>query len=293
MSITVPYKVMPKGYRIRGNVRTGYRATVPYLVAWDDAFTFADQILGKTAAPAVGPITWITPYLFPATAARMYAQDFEIEPAGANGEVPIPTGGLKPGEYFTHAKVTVLFETPEMIQTVEDDPTSMSQLDPDNPITMCKQSVRSSGKMETRKGAHFIYDSDGKPVPGEFALPTTESQLVLTFPRVPYLPWKLIRPYLNKINSVELLGVGVGELLFEDMATDVTPGPNGGLQQSVQLVMSVTPESGVTWNHVPKPNGTLDLVRIAADSGSGSPRRIYGSADFREIFNQLSYTAGA
>jgi hypothetical protein len=94
---------------------------------------------------------------------------------------------------------------------------------------------------------------------------------------------------MNKLNSVPILGVGQGELLLEEMDTDVTPGPNGGIQQKLQLTFGVSPAPGVTWNHYYKPNGTLVLIRIAADAGSGSPRRVYAFANFLEIFEQITY----
>ncbi len=290
MPITVPFGVLARGYVITGDVRSGYKATVPYLVSWSDAFTFADEMLGKTTATAVGPITWVTPYLFPgSSSARLYAQRFTMEPCGADGSLPIPTQGLKPGEFFTHAKVVVEFETPQMVYGPGDDPSSQNQLDPSNPITMCRQRVRSGGKMETRKNGSYVYDSTSKPVPGDFAAPTSETKLELTFPRVPYLPWQLVRPYINTINSASILGVGEGELLLESMDTDVTPGPDGSLQEQLVLFFAVTPVPGVTWNHLPKPDGTLDLVRVAADIGSGSPRRIYAGSDFTEIFSKINY----
>lgn len=288
MAISVPFKVLAKGYEVTGDTRSGYRATVPYLVAWSDAFVFADEVMGATSAVTVGAVAWRLPYRFPAATANLYATRFRIQPVGADGTTGHALKGLYPGEFFTHALVTVEFETPEVMHTQSDDRGSLHQLDPNNPITMCEQSVRAGGKMETRKSGSYIYDDDSKPVPGDFAVPTSETKLVLRFPRVPYLPWQLIRPYLNKVNSVETLGVGAGELLLEDMDTAVQPDPSG-IKQVLQLTFAVSPTPGVTWNHLPKPDGTNVLVRVKADSGSGSPRRIYGTADFREIFNEITY----
>jgi hypothetical protein len=290
MAITVDYKILAKGYEISGDVRSGYHATVPYLVAWSDAFTFADEVLGAAQARSVGAITWRLPYRFPVAAANLYAQRFRIQPVGANGEIAtLPYGGLAPGEYFTHAMITVEFGTPEEVQQQsQDDPQALHQLDPNNPITMCEQSVRAGAKTETRKAGSYIYDDDSKPVTGDFGVPISETKLVLKFPRVPFLPWQLVRPYINKVNSVEMLGVGVEELLLEDMDTVVQPGPDG-LQQMLQLTFAVSLAPLVTWNHLPKPDGTNIKVRVKADAGVGTPRRIYALADFRDIFNAISY----
>lgn len=287
-----PYKILETGYEVVGDVASGYTATVPYLLPWLYAFNFADEVMGLSSAVSVGPITWKAPYRFPASTAPIYASRVRIKPCGVDPTgTPVlgSTGGLKPGEFFSHAIVDVDFASPTQSQLSSDDPGNRNQLDPNNPITMCTQSVRASGKMQTIKGGSYLYDDDLKPVAGDFAVPTNETKLVLAFPRVPYLPWQLVRPYLNTINSVSILGVGVGELLMEDMSTRVEPGPNG-LQQQVELSFAVSPEPGVDWNQLPKPDGTYQPVRRAADKLSGSPRRIYASKDFRAIFNFISFS---
>lgn len=287
-----PYKVLCKGYEVTGDVASGYAATVPYLLPWLYAFNFADEVMGVSSATTVGPITWRAPYRFPASTAPMYASRVRVTPCGVDATgTPVPgtNKGLSPGEFFSHAIVSVDFASPTQSQLSTDDPGNRNQLDPNNPLTMCTQSVRASGKMQTLKGGSYLYDDDLKPVNGDFAVPTNETKLILAFPRVPYLPWQLVRPYLNKVNSVAVLGVGVGELLLEDMSTRVEPGPNG-LQQQVELAFAVSPEPGIDWNWLPKPDGTYQPVRRAADKLSGTPRRIYASADFRQIFASISFS---
>lgn len=287
------YKILEKGYEATGDVVSGYGATVPYFLPWSQAFAFADEIMGRTSATTTGPITWRAPYKFPASVAPIYAQRVRIKPCGVDTSTGLPVsaganGGLAPGEFWSHAIVTVEFASLNQSGLSTDDPNGLNQLDPDNPLTMCSQSVRASGKMETRKNGSYLYDGSLKPVPGDFAVPVTESKLVLSFPRVPYLPWQLVRPYLNTLNTVAMLGVGVGELLFDDFSTRVEPGPNG-LQQQLELLFSVSPEPGITWNHLPQPDGSYALVRRAVDKLSGSPRRIFAYSDFRQIFNQITY----
>lgn len=285
------YKILAKGYQVSGDVDSGYRATVPYLLPWSEAFLFADEIFGLSSSTTVGPITYRAPYRFPAASgANLYATSFGIEPCGANGSPLGANKGLSPGEFFTHAIVRVEFSTPRQAQVLStDDPYNLHQLDPDNPLTVCTQEIRAAGKMETIKDGSFIYDDDEKPVPGDNGIPTNETQLVLTFPRVPYLPWALVRPYLNSLNDAEVLGVGRGELLFSDFTTKVEATQNG-LSQQLQLIFSVSPEPGVTWNHLPKPDGTPVLVRRRSDKGAATPRRIFRYKDFTEIFDQLERT---
>lgn len=281
---TVPYKVMAKGYQITGDVKNGYKATVPYLVLWSDAFTFADQIFGSATASKVGPVSWTLPHRFPVASANLYAQSFSMEPSGASGSA-IPNKGLGPGEFFTHAVVKVQYETPnEVQQQTQDDPKNLQQLDQNNPITMCEQSVKMSGKMETHKAGSFLFAGTGAPVTGQTGVVIAECKLVLTFPRVPYLPWKLVRPYIGSVNKLAILDVPKGELLLEGMDTKTVKSKDG-LSQQVQLEFAWS--SIGEWNQLPL-NGTPTLVYRNGTSNTDA-NRIYPYKDHGDIFRQINY----
>jgi len=285
---TVPYKVMSKGYTVSGDTRSGYKASVDYLMAWSDAFVFADQIFGSARATVVGPVTWTLPYRFPTATANLYAHAFTIKPCGASGSA-IPNKGLGPGEFFTHAIVTVQFETPQAVQnTAQDDPNKLQQLDPANPITMCEQSIKISGKMETRKAGSFMYTgvlSTPEPLLGDFSVLVPEAKLVLTFPKVPYLPRALIKPYVGSVNSVPVLQAAKGELLMEGMDTKIIE-TSDGIQQQVQLEFA---ESCLgDWNKFPDKNGAPQLVYRKGTSDADA-NRVYPYKDFRQIFNTIYY----
>lgn len=282
---TTPYTILAKGYSISGDVRSGYRANVPFFMLWQYAFTFADQIFGKTTAVKVGPITWKLPYRFPVTVAALYAQRFNIEPMGLDkggNPVTVANKGLAPGEYWTHAVVNVEFETPQALQQIQDDQNGINQLDPENPITLCEQSVKIAGKMQNHTGGSFVY-FDGKPAVGDVGIPYSESRLVLNFPRVPYMPWSLIRPYMNTVNDVEILGCDRGSLLLTGMDTKVTV-TNLGYGQTVQLEFA---DNGVDWNMLPR-NGGFEMVRQRGQTWDDA-NRIFKYKDFRAIFQQLNY----
>lgn len=284
---TTPYKVYSKNYSISGDVRSGYRASVSYFMEWQYAFRFADDIFGRTSAVTQGPITWQLPYRFPVTVAPLYAQRFNIEPMGLDNHgnpITVTNKGLAPGEYWTHALVHVEFETPSAIQQQQDDRGNQNQFDPDNPITVCEQSIKIAGKMVHHQG-DSLYFADGKAVPGEYAIPWTESRLVLTFPRVPYLPWKLIRPYINTVNDVAILGCDRGTLLLSGMDTKVTV-TNFGYGQSLQLEFSDN-GTGRDWNTAPR-NGTYVLVHIK-DQPNTDANRLYKYTDFRQIFASITF----
>lgn len=290
MAITVPYKVMPKGYQISGDVRSGFKATVPYLVAWTDAFHFADQVIGGVSATRAGrgwSINFRLPYQFPASVAPLYAQRFTIEPCGANGTaISSTTKGLAPGEFFDHAIVRVEFETPQGIQQMSDDASGANQLDPTNPLTYCEQSVKMQGKMMTLKSGSYLY-VDTTPVIGDFSTPISDSKLVLKFPRVPYLPWQVLQPFINTVNLNPILGTIKGQCLLEGMDTVYTAMTDGTIGQAVTLEMSVNAMGD--WNSIPKPDGTPSLVYKKGLSNTDA-NRIYGYADFSQIFANLQFT---
>jgi hypothetical protein len=282
---TVSYKVMHDGYTVSGDVRSGYRAHVKYLMAWSDAFTFADQIFGLTQATTVGPITWTLPYRFPVTNANLYANAFSIAPCGASGTA-VPNKGLAPGEFFTHAMVTVEFGTPSYTQSVSvDDPKNLQQLDPNNPITMCEQSVKIVGKMETRRSGSYLFASTAKPVVGDFAVMVPEAVLALSFPRIPYLPWQLIQPFIGTLNDAAMLGCAKGTLLLTGMDTKEVA-TSQGLGQALQLEYGFS--SLGDWNLLPDSNGVLRMTYKKGTSDADA-NRIYAYRNHLQIFEKINY----
>ena len=282
MAITVAYEVLADGYTVTGGLNEPIRATVPYRVNWSDAFTFYDQVMGYPTSPTQGAtIVQNAPHRFPATVAPIYASRAQISPIGApaaTSSASTPANkGLSPGEHFTKAIVTVVYEPlPFDVDPSQDDPAGVNQLDPANPITYCEQEVDAGGKMTTIKGSGYEFD-DGTPVTSDFAKVDVESKIVLTFPRIPYLPWQKVQPYIGKVNSLAMLGCAAGTLLLENAKIKFSATSQGRKGTSYQLIFLFQPED---WNKLPKPNGTLALVRKKGATST----RIYGTADFRAIF---------
>ena len=309
MAITVNYSIMPKGYRLSGDVRSGIKATVPCLLNWSDALTFVNEVLVAPSAVRYGLITWNAPLQFPAIGfgatgkqPPIYCQGFDIQPLGApppnSGYVLGPTAGLEPGDYFTKAVVTLQFESITYTQQSSDDPYNLNQLDPENPITACEQSVEMSGKVRSTKGKGWVYKTSGNPVPGDFPVPETEALLVLDFPRIPYLPWYWVAPYMGKANSYAMLGAAVGALILDGMTTRARPGTDGTMQQNVVLKFACNLPGGAAagdsdgsvgtdWNMQPLNDGSGDWDYVVAKSNSSITPIQY--ADFRQIFNSISF----
>lgn len=276
MAITVPYKVLADGYKIRGGREEPIRATVPYLVLWRDAFNFYDQVLGQTSGAVAFPSAIVrTPgHQFPAVPA-LFAATAEIEPCGCDGEAAVSSlyKGTNPGEYFSHAKVVVEYSAPSYDQGVPD---PLRQLDPDNPITYCEQEVESKARFDTERASGWEFGSND-PVPGDFAKLTVESRLVLSFPRVPFLPWNLVRPYVGRINSIAMFGCEVGTLLLEEVRIKQSETNQGLAGTSTQLVFA---QQEYDWNKLRKKDGSLALVRNKADTS----KRLFEYKDFRNLF---------
>lgn len=290
-------KILARGYKITGDVRTGLHATVPYLVAWQDAVQFAYNALQSPSAVRIGLITWNAPYQLPLLVngiqPPLYCNHIEIEPCGASGNA-IPTGGINPPEFFTFGKVTLSFDNVIFLQNASDDPNGLNQLDPANPITACKQQVKMIGKVATQQGSGYTYDSgsySGKPVPGPIALIQNEVKLLLTFPRVPYLPWQLFQQFASHTNDATILACNTGSLLLEAMDTEVAPSLTG-FNQSVQLQFAFNPDptgtdpGGMDWNSFPIPDGSGYSTISAAGGGGQKP---YTQVNFGTMFQGLSF----
>lgn len=269
------YKVLADGYEITGGRESPLRAVVSYLVPWADAFDFYNTVLGQTAAatPTVAAIVRSAGLAFPASP-NLCAESAKIVPCGAGGD-PISAEmlGLSPGQYWSHAKITVTFSAPTYDQ-VGDDP--RRQLDPDNPITYCEQEVEAASSFITEKASGWEFDDDSD-LPGPFARLKVESRLVLTFPRVPFLPWRAIKPYFGTVNSVAIFDYDVGCLLLETVRVKASNTNQGLAGTSTQLVFA---GQDYDWNKLRKKDGSLALVRNKADNS----QRLFKYKDPREIF---------
>lgn len=277
---TVPFKVMAEGYRIDSGRDQPIRAIVPYLVAWDDAFTFHDEVLGYPSAASIGPINQTEPYRFPPST-KLVATAASIEPCGVDG-ITGPMLGLSPGEFWTHAKITVVFETPtfSLSSGGAEDPNNLNQLDPANPITYCEMQIRQSGRAETMEGKGFEFDSTLFRVRGKVTKIQRESQLVLTFPRVPFLPWQKIQSYIGKVNDRTVLQCARGRLLFEGTDTQFSSTSQGIIGQQVQLTFAYQDHE---WNSLWNPKASppaYELVHRLTDTNQS----IYQYANFADLF---------
>ena len=294
------WKIEYDGYSIRGNVRSGIQATIPFIMDWANAGTFIGQLIPSSAGATGGTIVWQAPfsitYALGARTVPLYAQSFVCTPLGYRG-VPATGSGLGFGDYFSDAKITVEFESTTMIQTGAsvDDPAGKNQLDPSNPLTACEQSILSTGKVDTMPGGAWAYSSgsfSGKPVKGEVYLIRPEVRLMCKFPRIPFLPWQLIQPYVGKINLTAILNCVKGSLLLEAAPTIITPNMDGSLSQNLGLSFAFNPDptgatvTGQDWNNQPFPDGSGYSLVVGVGDATKSP---YQYAEFANIFSAINF----
>lgn len=273
---TVPYKVLAKGYRVRGG-QDGLHATVPCIVNWSDAFVFHDDVLGFPKG-VKGSMVYQIPWRFPgAPLAPMYAISCDIEPIGAGGAALPAPYGVMPGQFFPNAICTVEFATRQFLQVYTDDPGFVNQLDPSNPIIFCTQTIKGGGRLDHVKGINYVYDDgSNEKIIQDIGVYRPEAKIVLEYPWVPFQPWQAIQAYVGQINSVALFGCAAGTLLFEEFDSEARATTQGFHGQRLVYSLAYNPDG---WNKMPKPSGTMTLVKKADGSGD----RIYASTDLRAI----------
>lgn len=296
--------ILVEGFKVSGDVRSGYHATVPYLCRWQDADLLTQGLVGAAKTLHIGPISWTVPYQYPGLIGGrqrpIYCQSFEIVPCGAGGTLG-STGGLSPGEFYQFAKVTAQFDSLSFLSQVSDDPNSLNQLDPSNPITACEQTCDIIGQLVTVKGRRFEYGTSsfstsgtwaGTPVPIDRALLRNQVRITAKFPRVPYLPWQLIQPYVGKVNNAPLFACVKGSMMLEGWGTVLTPMTDGSLGQAVTLKWAFNPDwtgntiNGMDFNCMDYPDGSGYAI-VGDRAGTGM--RPYQYVNFALIFASLSF----
>jgi hypothetical protein len=129
---TVQYKqVHSPSPRIKGSLQ-GLSATVRYRVAWADAFTFTNQVLGLVDG---------SPWHWPASP-NMRATEANIEPVAVKASPE--ADGSTPGTYYRHAFVDVTFNSvvQGIPQTGITEQPPANQFDPSNPIEMSSYQIQ-------------------------------------------------------------------------------------------------------------------------------------------------------
>jgi hypothetical protein len=214
----------------------GLTSVVRYRMAWTDAFTFVNEILGILDGE---------PWKWPASP-NMRAYNAEIEPIGVDQNVkqqlkPISYGS-SPGEFYEYALVTVTFGSQATLATMPYSPNGITgipvdvppadQFDPETPVEMSSYQVTYGTEMIKIPGGALEWStqkSDGSPqtIPAGvrppdagsvyFRVPTFDLNMVLH--NCIKVDFVVVRERIGKVNSVKTLGCERETLLFSGLNT--------------------------------------------------------------------------
>jgi hypothetical protein len=193
----------------------GLNAVVRYNVAWSDAFTFVNEILGILDG---------SPWIWPASP-NMRAYNAEIEPVGVRANVtsqakPISYGS-SPGEYYERALVSVTFGSQAVLASMPFDSIinlpPATQFDPADPIEMSSYQVNYTTEMIKIPGGAVDWSTNtasggvqtipagvAKPESGAayYRVPTFD--LNMTLHNCLYVDYSVIRNKIGKVNNATL-----------------------------------------------------------------------------------------
>jgi hypothetical protein len=213
-SPTVAFEQMASPSPRIGASPQGLNAVVPYRVAWADAFTFVNEILGILDGQ---------PWIWPASP-NMRAYDAQIEPFGLNPDLAnqtssVPSFGSSPGEFYEFAIVRVTFGSQSALTTLPFTGDTINippatQFDPANPIEMSSYQVTYGTEMIKVPGgalAWSVNNADGgaQSVPAAVRAPEAGSSyyrvptfdLNLTMRNCLRVDYSVVRNAIGKVND--------------------------------------------------------------------------------------------
>jgi hypothetical protein len=211
----------------------GLTAVVRFRVAWEDAFTFANDILGILDG---------APWQWPASP-NMRAYNADIEPVGiaddlANQTATVPAFGSSPGEFYSHGLVTVTFGSQSALTTMPFTDTvnipPALQFDPANPIEMSSYSVEFNSEAIKLPGGSLSWsankaDGSAQTIPAGVSRPESGAaywrcptfNLNITMHNCLYVDQSIVASKLGYTNNATMLTICEREtLLFDGLKTN-------------------------------------------------------------------------
>jgi hypothetical protein len=265
-SITVPYKELGVEHGLEtGADERGPWETKPYLVAWSDRFTFANQMLGlSTQSGSSGSGSWSrsTPYQHPETPS-MVATGVRL--IGADTWVPNST----PIAYI-NCKLLVSFRTPQWPYLNADDPFGFNMLSQDPAeipyLLWASQEIDFTSERILVPNRTLRFKSDLKKINTPYAVKVAIQTMSLVYHRYPTLPTPFLRQYVDSINDSVFLQCPRGTVYLEGARTTREFNFNGSAAQKLQMVFKYRQYD---WNKTLREDGfTWDAVEDSAGSGT-------------------------
>ena len=248
-------------------------ASAVFEVAWSDRETFINEALGLTTGSSGWPtpqVPWDCPFQ---PNSGLLASSFSCEPHTVKDSVS-PSDNTVEGHY-ENAHIQIGFERPRYdFQT----PTVQNQIDVANPILFCEQSIEYSGRTVVREGYKLEYvGAPASIVPvGPVFQVEVQSDIVLSFPFVPYIPWGYLEPYIGKSNDSTLFGKPAETIAFLGASLRQETMSDGTNKTSCVLRMSY---NSTGWNKQLATDGSLYTVQV-----KGTGEKLYPPANLAAIW---------
>lgn len=249
-------------------------ATATFEVAWTDREAFVNQALGLTTGSSGWPlpqVPWDCPFQ-PNTG--LLASSFRFLPHTTKPDIPATDNTVE--GHFEFAHVTIGFERPKYDFAI---PTVQNQIDFDNPILFCEQSVEYAGRTIVREGyaLEYVGAPTGVVPAGPVWQIEVQSDIVLNFPFVPYVPWGYLEPYIGKSNDRVLFGKPAETIAFLGASLRQETMSDGSNKTSCVLRLSY---NSTGWNKQLAPNGNFYTVRV-----KGTGEKLYEPVNLAAIWS--------
>lgn len=272
---TVPYRILFNPLPTFSGSGGTLSASATFEVLWTDRETFINEALGLTTGSSGWPvpqIPWDCPFQ---PNSGLLASSFSCVPHTVKDGEILVTDNTVAG-HFLYAHIQIGFERPRYDF---DTPTVQNQIDIANPILFCEQSIEYSGRTLVRDGYKLEYvgaPSGTVPVGPVFQI-EVQSDIVLNFPFVPYIPWNYLEPFIGKSNDATLFGKPAETIAFLGASLRQETMSDGTNKTSCALKMSYN-SSG--WNKQLAPDGSLYTVVV-----KGTGEKLYPTANLAAIWS--------
>lgn len=281
---TVPYELdLDTGWEYTRN-RSGTVVSASFWVKAEDYLTFSDEAAGDRHTK---PINLSDPYTYGPwrcpIAGWLVCSEIKVKPAyPKDGILPDVTRkgafGMRPGEFWKDVLVSVTWSPPDAIENQElDDPEGDHQPDPSEPLLYCKITTESHTKyVEYDRGTLVWEDATSIKVPVPVQRRITITDIVVNFPQIRFLPWRIIRNYVDCVNEFKFLGEQPGKLILQGHADEWEIRSNG-ISHGATLKFSV---SSMEWNQTIDPQTGDERYPV----NPTTLERMFQAKDFRKMF---------
>jgi hypothetical protein len=272
---SVPYRILFDPLPTFSGSGGTLSASATFEVLWTDREAFINQALGLTTGSSGWPVPevpWDCPFQ---PNSGLLAASFTCEPHTVKDSISSTDNTVE--GHFLYAHVQIGFERPRY--DFQGGGTPQNQIDVSNPILFCEQSIEFTGRTIVREGYKLQYvgaPTGTVPVGPAFQI-EIQSDIVLNFPFVPYIPWNYLEPYIGKSNNATLFGKPPETIAFLGASLRQETMSDGTNKTSCVLRMSY---NSTGWNKQLATDGNIYDVVI-----KGTGQKLYPTANLAAIWS--------